>query len=161
MLSSILFAYLHPIKAPGFRMVFSWGASFRIHRASFVSIRRTMMQTKKRYRPDMDGSFQQAYEKNRRIVLAQGEVCAICGLPVNKHLRFPDPMSPSVDHIIPVSKGGHPSDLSNLQLTHLICNQVKGSKLVIEDNKNLIKKTEMVSNRILPLSMDWTMYHPS
>ena len=119
------------------------------------------MQTKKRYRPDMDGSFQQAYEKNRRIVLAQGEVCAICGLPVNKHLRFPDPMSPSVDHIIPVSKGGHPSDLSNLQLTHLICNQVKGSKLVIEDNKDLIKKTEMVSNRILPLSMDWTMYQPS
>ncbi len=116
------------------------------------------MAKKKRYRPDMDGTFQQAYEKNRRIILAQGEVCAICGLPVNKRLRFPDPMSPSVDHIIPVGRGGHPSDLNNLQLTHLICNQVKGSRLVVEQNKNLIKQTEKLSNRILPLSMDWTTF---
>ena len=114
----------------------------------------------KRNRPDMDGSFQQVYEKNRRIVLAQNDTCAICGLPVNKSLRFPDPLSPSVDHIIPVSKGGHPADISNLQLTHLVCNQVKGSKLTIEENKNIMKQAEIVSNRILPPSYDWENYQP-
>ena len=116
------------------------------------------MAKKKRYRPDMDGTFQQAYEKNRRIVLAQGEVCAICGLPVNKLLRFPDPMSPSVDHIIPIAKGGHPSALDNLQLTHLICNQVKSSKLTMENNKDIEEKTHEIGNDNLPLSYHWQSY---
>ena len=89
------------------------------------------MAKKKRYRPDMDGTFQQAYEKNRRIVLAQGEVCAICGLPVNKRLRFPDPMSPSVDHIIPVGRGGQVEEivpmiqfLADIEKTRFIVGQV-------------------------------------
>ena len=114
-----------------------------------------MAEKKKRYRPDADGKFKRPYLKNRRAVIASGDVCAICGRPIDKALRFPDPMSASVDHIIPIAKGGHPSDPQNLQLTHLICNQMKAAKVTIEANKETETKAKKVTNRVLPLSMDW------
>ena len=48
--------------------------------------------------------------------------CGICGGRVAKALRHPDPMAPSVDHIVPLAAGGAPGDPANLQLTHLVCN---------------------------------------
>lgn len=116
------------------------------------------MAKTKRYRPDMDGEWASLYDKNRRRILAEQEVCALCGMPVDKHLKFPHPMSASVDHIIPVAKGGHPAAYENLQLTHLICNQVKSSKLVIENNKDLVTEAEVFSNRELKQSMNWVTY---
>ena len=113
---------------------------------------------KKRYRPDMDGKFQTAYEKNRRLIIAGAEVCALCGLPLDKSLRFPNPMSVTADHIVPIAKGGHPSDLDNLQAVHLICNQVKGSRLVVEKNKDIQKTAQTITNRVLPQSIDWLAY---
>lgn len=116
------------------------------------------MAKKQRYRPDMDGAFKSAYDKNRKRILAEGEVCALCGLPIDKKLRFPDPMSATVDHIVPIAKGGHPSDPQNLQIAHLICNQIKGSKTVIELNGDLVEEKKIIGNRELPLSRDWKNY---
>ena len=114
-----------------------------------------MPEKKKRYRPESDGVYKTPYRKNRRAIIAAGDVCAICGRPIDKTLRFPDPMSASVDHIIPISKGGHPSDPQNLQLTHLICNQMKSTKLVIEANQGTNEEKKKVGNRVLPISTDW------
>jgi 5-methylcytosine-specific restriction endonuclease McrA len=51
--------------------------------------------------------------------------CQICGLELdNKALN-----GYHVDHIHPVSKGGNPYDMSNLQLTCVECNLKKGAKL--------------------------------
>ena len=108
-------------------------------------------------RPDEYG-FKSAYQKARARLLAEGEVCAICGMPVDKSLKFPHPMSASIDHIIPISKGGHPSDPGNLQLTHLVCNQVKSSRLVIEENKGIDTESVVIGNRVLPQSMNWRKY---
>ena len=103
-----------------------------------------------RYRPDHDGRHQLQYDRNRKILFATQTYCAICGRPVDFSLKPPDPGAPSADHIIPVSKGGHPSDLSNLQLAHLGCNQKKGSKIEPPH-----PKTAPPSNRSLVLSADW------
>ena len=118
------------------------------------------MPKTKRYRPDMDGAFQHEYQKARRQLLASSDVpiCALCGKPIDKRLKFPHPLSASVDHIIPIAKGGHPSDLSNLQLAHLNCNQRKSSKTVIENNAGLITKSQLISNRILPQTRNWMTY---
>lgn len=34
-------------------------------------------------------------------------VCGLCSLPVDRELAYPDPSSASLDHILPLSKGGH------------------------------------------------------
>jgi len=74
-------------------------------------------------------------------------------------------MSPCVDHIIPVDKGGHPSDLNNLQLAHLWCNRQKSDKILAKQEekrsgsgKGSTRRKEEIDNRILPLSIDWTQY---
>lgn len=54
-------------------------------------------------------------------------ICQICKKPVKRNAHHPNPQAPSLDHIIPVSKGGS-SDPSNLQLTHLVCNLKRGNK---------------------------------
>ena len=92
-----------------------------------------------------------AYNKAKKIIYAQQSVCGICGRPVDKKLPFPNPWSPTIDHIIPVQKGGDPVNLENLQLAHLACNRAKATKLV-----TVSVKEKSVSNRDLPLSCDWS-----
>lgn len=82
-----------------------------------------------RYRPDRDGSHRGAFEKNRKKIYATQTVCGICGKPVDFSIKYPHPLSPCIDHIIPIAKGGHPSNLDNLQLAHWTCNRQKSDKL--------------------------------
>lgn len=53
--------------------------------------------------------------------------CGLCSEEVDPALRRPDPMSGSLDHIVPLSRGGA-HRASNIQLTHLVCNLRKGVK---------------------------------
>ena len=57
---------------------------------------------------------------------ANGGLCQLCMEPIDRSLRFPHPMSASVDHILPLSKGGR-HEQSNLQWTHLVENIRKGA----------------------------------
>lgn len=108
-------------------------------------------------RPDRDGAYQLAFQRNKKKILATQSVCGICGRPVDKSLRYPHPMSATVDHIIPIARGGHPSDLDNLQLAHWTCNRQKSDKLSpAETRKATVENT--ISNRVLPQSCDWRAY---
>ena len=114
-----------------------------------------------RNRPDHDGTHRLAFERNKKKIMASESICGICGQPVDKTLKYPHPMSPCIDHIIPIDRSGHPSDISNLQLAHWKCNRAKANKLIFPVKNT--KKDESVqitdnSNRILPLSMDWKKY---
>lgn len=51
--------------------------------------------------------------------------CGICRQPVDRSLSYPHPLSPSVDHAVSVAQSGG-DDLSNLRLTHLLCNLRRG-----------------------------------
>ena len=108
-------------------------------------------------RPDQNGTHRGAFEKNKKRIYATQEVCGICGRPVDFSLKYPHPMSACIDHKIPVAKGGHPSDISNLQLAHWTCNRQKSDKLI--DGVGVVNKAaEVISNRILPQSIDWKSY---
>lgn len=72
----------------------------------------------------------------RARVLAMYDICALCGREVDKTLPSTHPLSPNVDEIVPVSRGGSPYDIDNLQLTHKICNQRKGNRLPEDGLKN-------------------------
>lgn len=58
-----------------------------------------------------------------------GDVCGLCGDPLgNRPYAF--------DHKAPIRHGG-PDDLDNLQLTHLRCNQSKGSSDLENGNPDI------------------------
>jgi 5-methylcytosine-specific restriction endonuclease McrA len=63
----------------------------------------------------------------RAQVMAEEDNCHICGLPVDKELPPYLPGSPTVDELIPVSKGGSPYDRSNTALAHFGCNVRRGN----------------------------------
>jgi len=50
--------------------------------------------------------------------------CQLCGDPVNPDLRFPHRLSASIDHVVPVARGGSDTP-ENVQLAHLSCNASK------------------------------------
>ena len=103
------------------------------------------------YRPDRNGPHRVAFEKNKKILLKTRNVCGICG----QSLRYPHPLSPVIDHIIPINKNGHPSDINNLQLAHWQCNRQKSDKLYADDRT---AGTSVIGNRNLPQSIDWKKY---
>ena len=105
-------------------------------------------------RLDRDGSHQQQFNINKRKIYATQEICGICGKPVDFELKYPHPWSACIDHIIPIAKGGHPSDISNLQLAHWTCNRQKSDKLFAKKGQPV----KVITNRDLPQSMDWTQY---
>jgi hypothetical protein len=56
-----------------------------------------------------------------------GWTCGPCMRPVDPAIAWPDPMSASVDHIVPLSRGGAHA-LANVQCAHLGCNSSKGDR---------------------------------
>ena len=111
---------------------------------------------KSRYRPDQDGTHRAAFDRAKKRIYATQTVCGICGKPVDFSYKYPHPLSPCIDHIIPIAKGGHPSDMENLQLAHWCCNRQKSDKLLSHSRAN--QSVEVISNRMLPQAMDWTEY---
>ena len=107
------------------------------------------------------GLYYHEYRRNRKKVLLASDICAICGKPVDKTIKQRNskgefnPYAPTVDHIIPIAKGGHPSALDNLQLAHWICNRQKSDKLGFEKKNLTADPPKQIGNRILPLTFDY------
>lgn len=104
-------------------------------------------------RPDRDGTHRQQFKINRKKIFATQSVCGICGKPVDFSYKYPHPLSPCIDHIIPIAKGGHPSAMENLQLAHWTCNRQKSDKLI--EKQVFDKEIKLISNRNLPQTFDW------
>ena len=107
-------------------------------------------------RLDKKGAHRANYERNRKRILATQNTCGICGHAVDLSLKTPHPMSATIDHIIPVAKNGHPSDISNLQLAHWTCNRQKSDKIFKQGHET---KKQVVGNRNLPQSINWIDYN--
>lgn len=101
----------------------------------------------------MNGAHRAQYAANRKYILATQSVCALCGKPVDKSLKSPHPLSPTVDHIIPVAKNGHPSDINNLQLAHRACNRAKSDRVMGDGEPKRV-----FTNRNLPQSANWKAF---
>ena len=64
---------------------------------------------------------------SREIFERDNWMCKICGEPIFEELKHPHHFSASIDHIIPLSKGGAHTP-ENVQAAHLICNIRKGNR---------------------------------
>lgn len=65
---------------------------------------------------------------SRTVFERDGWMCGICSGPVDASLAWPDPYSPSLDHVVPLARGGHHT-YQNTQLAHLRCNVSKGDRV--------------------------------
>ena len=79
-----------------------------------------------------------AYESGitlRKLIKRDGLRCALCGKMCNPNdhewTKYFGPTSPTIDHIIPMVKGGgHVWD--NVQVAHAICNSIKRDSIEVE-----------------------------
>lgn len=110
-------------------------------------------------RPDHQPGQRMEYERNRKRILATQTICGICGQPVDKSLKYPHPFSPTIDHIVPCSRGGHPSAIENLQLAHFCCNTRKSDKLQEDELRRRKQKNERDEKLSAsdPLNLPWTI----
>jgi 5-methylcytosine-specific restriction endonuclease McrA len=53
--------------------------------------------------------------------------CGVCRGRVNPKRAHPHPLSPSLDHVVPVAEGGQHTR-ANARLTHLRCNLSRGAR---------------------------------
>ena len=118
--------------------------------------------SKNKNRPDQDGIHRSIFDKNKKKIYATQTICGICGRDVDFSFKYPHPLSPCIDHIIPISKGGHPSDIENLQLAHWICNREKSDKLIRKASVDTPGEgaNDEGGGVCLPLLMDWEKYEP-
>lgn len=73
--------------------------------------------------------YGRAYEpiSHIRVFERDGWVCQICLKRVPKNKKAPHPRSPSLDHIIPMSRPGGDHLYTNVRLAHLECNWRRGA----------------------------------
>ena len=65
--------------------------------------------------------------RREAIGFRDGWICQICLESVDPALAYPDPRSPSLEHVVPLSRGGA-HDPSNVVIAHLRCNLSKGAR---------------------------------
>jgi 5-methylcytosine-specific restriction endonuclease McrA len=69
------------------------------------------------------------------VFARDGWVCQVCDAAVDPVRRYPDPLSASLDHVLPLSRGGdHSRD--NSRLAHLICNVKRGNAQSASANRD-------------------------
>lgn len=65
------------------------------------------------------------------IFIRDGWICQLCGTPVDKAAKPRAPLAPSLDHIVPLSRGGR-HEVGNLAAACFPCNCSKNDRLLSE-----------------------------
>jgi 5-methylcytosine-specific restriction endonuclease McrA len=66
--------------------------------------------------------------RRAEVFVRDAWVCLICGLPTVKARAVPHPLAPTVDHVVPLCRGGS-SEMTNLQTAHFRCNVMKAASV--------------------------------
>ena len=66
-------------------------------------------------------------DRDRATIRRTQAGCYICGQPIDYSLPYLDPGEFTVDHVIPLAKGGA-DDLTNKAAAHRACNRAKGTR---------------------------------
>ena len=71
------------------------------------------------------------WQQLRKRVLDEERICWLCGLPIDFDAPHWSRWSPSVDHIVPWTRGGEHTifDRQNLRAAHFGCNSRKRDKI--------------------------------
>lgn len=122
-------------KACGKIFVHPYGVKIRAcSRACAVKVnKRTKRLCKKSYaarrRARMRGEKVGSFFKVHDVFVRDKWVCQLCHKRVMRTAKAPHPLSPSLDHIIPLSASGEHA-WHNVQLAHLYCNSIKSDNVI-------------------------------
>ena len=121
---------LHVKECPGCKSNFTTSNSIKV----FCS-EHCQKWHREQFRRERDKEFRNAVNPSfkRRVYFKSHGFCGICNEYIDLRLAHPDPMSFSIDHIIPRSLGGTHS-FTNLQAAHLGCNAKRGIKPLNQSN---------------------------
>lgn len=81
-------------------------------------------------------------QRRARAIANSGGICLLCGDAIDLTLSGNHPHGPTLEHVIPVSRGGSPDDPANLSASHRHCNITRGDRLLSE-----MPRTERPSRR--------------
>ena len=65
-------------------------------------------------------------DKDRATIKRSRPACHICGKPIDYSLHYMDPMAYTVDHLVPLARGGQ-DILANKRAAHRSCNRAKSA----------------------------------
>ncbi|MGW7085029.1 HNH endonuclease [Streptomyces sp. NPDC054871] len=68
------------------------------------------------------------YRRLCTLIRAQGDPCWICGHNIDLTLDARDPWSWTLDHAVPISRGGSLLDPANARSAHRRCNSARGNR---------------------------------
>ena len=71
------------------------------------------------------------------VISRDGDRCWLCGNRIDLDLPKDHPLAPSLDHIVPKSRGGSSNSFYNLALSHRVCNESKSDKTPTEFLTNI------------------------
>lgn len=102
---------------------------------SYCSHECRLRREARRFRRDRDKERERRLraawvEEVDRVVVFErdGWTCQLCGELCDRDAQVPDRRAPTVDHVIPLARGGLHS-YANVQTAHLSCNASKGARL--------------------------------
>lgn len=92
-----------------------------------ASIKRGRKRAKHVRRARMKGCYAESFD--RQVVFERdGWMCMICNQPCDKMASVPHPLAATLDHIVPLAKGG-PHTMQNTQCAHFKCNYEKADAM--------------------------------
>lgn len=89
--------------------------------------RRAQLRVKTQRRRALVRDAEAATIDRDRVGERDGWRCGVCRGRVKRDLAYPDPNSPSLDHVVPLSQGGRHA-YENVRITHLRCNCARGNR---------------------------------
>ncbi|WP_032794588.1 HNH endonuclease [Streptomyces sp. W007] len=66
--------------------------------------------------------------RRARVMERDGWLCHLCGEPIDRTQTAPEPHAPTLDHVIPIARGGGHT-MTNIKAAHFICNSSKSDQL--------------------------------
>lgn len=84
-----------------------------------------------RRRRERERGFKLTARRRREVYERDDFVCHLCGEAVDMEAHYLMPWAPTVDHVIPLARGGS-HDMDNLRCAHRWCNSVRGDRLLTE-----------------------------
>lgn len=90
-------------------------------------------------RSDLTG--RPARRSKARLLRDAPAVCILCLRPIDLDLGGNHKWGPTREHVIPVSRGGSPTDPANQALSHRVCNITRGNRTIGEARAQLAAAT--------------------